>query len=157
LTHVSPESVTCGVTVANFGVPGFSWNDCTWYQNIALYATVLPCVSLHPSLLPPLNCASWHLRPSPPPPSPSPPFSSTYPQPFTLRGLCSSSSSPPAPALSPHTVPSQDHGHGRRHHYQRLHYRAIPQTPAPPQWQHWRDDSRHIPPTRGMVAPTPGT
>ena len=28
LTHVSPESVTCGVTVANFGVLGFLWNDC---------------------------------------------------------------------------------------------------------------------------------
>jgi len=28
LTHVSAESVTCGVTVANFGVLGFLWNDC---------------------------------------------------------------------------------------------------------------------------------
>ena len=28
LTHVSPESVTCGVTVANFGVLGLLWNDC---------------------------------------------------------------------------------------------------------------------------------
>jgi len=28
LTHVSPESVTCGVTVAKFGVLGFLWNDC---------------------------------------------------------------------------------------------------------------------------------
>jgi len=27
--HVSAESVTCGVTVANFGVLGFLWNDCT--------------------------------------------------------------------------------------------------------------------------------
>jgi len=61
--------------------------DCSWYQNIALYATVLPRVCLHPSLLPPRNCASWHLRPSLLPPSPSPRFSSTYPQPFTLRGL----------------------------------------------------------------------
>ena len=61
--------------------------DCTLYQNIALYATVLPRVSLHPSFLPPRNCDSWHLRPSLLTPSPSPPFSSTYPQPFTLRGL----------------------------------------------------------------------
>ena len=29
MKHVSPESVTCGVTVANFGVLGFLWNDCT--------------------------------------------------------------------------------------------------------------------------------
>jgi len=35
LTHVSAESVTCGVTVAIFGVPSNLWNDCT--------ATVLSC------------------------------------------------------------------------------------------------------------------
>jgi len=29
MSHVSPESVTCGVTVAIFGVLGFLWNDCT--------------------------------------------------------------------------------------------------------------------------------
>ena len=28
LTHVSAESVTCGVIVAKFGVLGFLWNDC---------------------------------------------------------------------------------------------------------------------------------
>ena len=28
LSHVSPESVTCGVTVAKFGVLGFLCNDC---------------------------------------------------------------------------------------------------------------------------------
>jgi len=29
LTHVSPESITCGVTVVNLGVLRFLWNDCS--------------------------------------------------------------------------------------------------------------------------------
>jgi len=31
LTHVSQESFTCGVTVANCGMLGFLWNDCSGY------------------------------------------------------------------------------------------------------------------------------
>jgi len=34
LTHVSPESVTCGVTVAKFGVLGFLWNDCSFWNDV---------------------------------------------------------------------------------------------------------------------------
>jgi len=29
LTHVSPESITCGVTIVNLGVLVFLWNDCS--------------------------------------------------------------------------------------------------------------------------------